>query len=79
MKVRKVSERDYPDLAAQLKKAQEDSNLSIAKLCRQAEISTQYWYRVVKGQVDTLNFETLKKLEAALGVSFGVSFDEAEE
>lgn len=39
----------------------------------------QYWYRILKGHVDTLNFETLKKIEAALGVNFGVSFEGVEE
>lgn len=76
MKVRKVTEGDYPDLLEKLKQAQKERDISISELCRKAEISTQYWYRIIKGQVDTLNLDTLRKIEAALGVDLGVKFDE---
>lgn len=47
-------------------------------LCKLAGISRYHWYRIEKEQVEELSAETLRKIETALNVDFGVSLPGAE-
>ena len=71
MKVRRTLEWDVPDLPDALKGAAEKSQKSVAQICREAGISTAFWYQLVKGNKDSITYETLAKLCSALGVDFG--------
>ncbi|MEP0872429.1 helix-turn-helix transcriptional regulator [Trichocoleus desertorum AS-A10] len=63
------------ELPVQLRSALERSNKSASKLCNEVGISRTYWYRLINGEEEAIAEETLRKLEAALDVNFGVSFE----
>lgn len=69
MKVRRTQEWDVPALPEFLKSAAGDCGKSVAQICREAEISTAFWYQVLKGNKDSISFDTLSKLCIALGKS----------
>lgn len=68
MKVRQTKEWDVPDLPDVLKVAAEKSQKSVTQVCREAGISTAFWYQVIKGNKDSITLETLSALCAALGI-----------
>jgi len=41
-------------------------------LCRDAGITRQYWTQIEKGQRKSIPLHTLRKIEKALGVDFGI-------
>ena len=69
MKVRQTREWDRPDLPEVLKAAANKSQKSIAQVCREAGISTAFWYQLVKGNKDSITLDTLTGLCKALGVT----------
>lgn len=69
MKVRQTKEWDVPQLADVLRSAVEKSPKSVSQICREAGISTTFWYQLAKGNEDSISFETLVSLCAALGLT----------
>lgn len=69
MKVRQTDEWDLPGLPQQLKDAAKRSEKSVSQICREANISTTFWYQVVKGNKESISLKTLKALCKALGIS----------
>ena len=79
MKVRRTQEWDIPDLHTKLQKAAGESSKSITQICKEAELSTAFWYELAKGRKNSISFESLERLCTALGLTIkelGVSDDE---
>ena len=74
MKVLKTIEVDFPDLAEKIKNARINDPRSISEICRQLDMSRTHWYRIEEGNL-SLPLETLRKIEAVLGVDFKVNID----
>ena len=78
MKVRRTQEWDIPDLHTRLQKAAGESNKSITQICKEAELSTAFWYELAKGRKNSISFESLERLCKALGLtikSVGISLE----
>ena len=75
MKVRKVSDVDAPRLGARIKAAREADRRSLLSLCREVDLTPMYWYKIENEEVKALPIDTLRRIEAVLGVDFGVAFD----
>ncbi len=69
MKVRRTQEWDVSDLHVKLKEAAEKSKKSITQICKEAEISTAFWYELAKDRKNSISFETLEKLCKALSLT----------
>ena len=65
-------------LGRRIRDARRLDTRSLHTLCELAGISRYHWYRIEKEQVEELTAETLRKIESALGVDFGVSFPGGE-
>lgn len=79
VKVRKTiqKEQDIPDLAQKIKQAREKSDLSVTGLAKAAGISRKYWYQIENDKIEgSLSYDTLCKIQSALGVEFNVKFEE---
>ena len=78
MKVRSTIVREFevPGLGAQIYKARKSSGRSLTNICAAVGMSTANWYRIEQEKNDSLPLETLRKIEAALGVDFGVEFND---
>jgi plasmid maintenance system antidote protein VapI len=73
MIVRKVIKREIEvvGLGARLKNAQAGSSYSVRSLAAALKISPKYWYLLVN-ETEDLAWDLLKRIEAVLGVDFGV-------
>lgn len=69
MKVRRTQEWDIPDLHTRLQKAAGESSKSITQICKEAELSTAFWYELAKGRKNSISFESLERLCKALGLT----------
>ncbi|NJN23045.1 MAG: hypothetical protein HC812_20050 [Leptolyngbya sp. RL_3_1] len=69
VKVRKTQEWELPDLPKQLKDAAEECSKSVVGFCREANITTAFWYQLVKGEKNSITHETLGRILKALGKS----------
>ncbi len=79
MKIRKTIEIEVPGLGAQIREARKRDSRSLKLICEEVGISKVYWYDIEKeGVRDTLPIETLRKIEKALDVDFGVRFNQGE-
>jgi hypothetical protein len=78
VKIRVVREYEASDLPSWLVKAAEDSGKSVAAICREAEITTQYWYDLIKDK-KPLRLDTLEKLESALGKVYPAEWRKFEQ
>lgn len=77
MKVKETKEWDVPDLAQKLKAYADRAEKPVAQICREAEISTTFWYDILRGARDSIKKSTLASLCKALGVSLkDVGIDE---
>ena len=76
VKVRRIQkiEVDVPELPELLKDALKKSGKSVSALCGEVDISRTYWYQLTTGREDAVSEDTLRKIEAALGVDFNVDF-----
>ena len=78
VEVVKTLKIDVPDLGARIEQARRDkvqSGASMTAIAAAAGMSVQNWYRIEKER-QSLPVETLRLIESALGVAFGVEFDE---
>ena len=69
VKIRRTQEWNAPQLPAQLKAAAQNSHKSIAQICREAGISTAFWYQLAKGNQASITYETLLALCKALEIN----------
>ena len=75
VKVRRSVDIEIQGLGAKILAARQASGRSMESLAGEAGISKVYWYDIEKERVrDALPEDTLRKIEAALGVDFGVNF-----
>ena len=81
VKVRRVIEVEVSGLGDRISKARKADKRSLETLASQAGISRGYWYDIESESVrDALPEDTLRRIEAALGVDLGVAFSpEAED
>ncbi|ESA37756.1 xre family transcriptional regulator [Leptolyngbya sp. Heron Island J] len=78
VKVQRIIEIEVPGLGERIKKARQQKQQegrTMTDLASAVGMSVQNWYRIEK-ESQTLAEDVLKKIEEALGVSFGVKFDE---
>lgn len=79
VKVRRIvkQEIDIPGLGDRIKQAREKSDRGVSSLAKEVGISRNYWYQLeAESVLSGIKEETLRKIEAALGVDLGVNFDE---
>lgn len=72
MIIRKVVDVDVAGLAQQIKNARMADGRPLTEICALAGMTCANWYRIEGGQVKALPIETLRAIENALGVDFGV-------
>ena len=77
VKIRVVKEYDANDLPEWLKAAADDSGKAIAAICREAEITTQYWYDLIRDR-KPVRLNTLERLEKALGKVYPATWRDSE-
>lgn len=75
MKVTRTITVDTPGLGQRIREARESDPRTLTDICAAAGMATANWYRIEAEKQD-LPETTLRKIEAVLGVDFGVSFDE---
>jgi transcriptional regulator with XRE-family HTH domain len=75
MKIVRTKVVEVPGLGQQIKEAREADRRSLKEIASAAGMTTMNWYRVEE-EKQTLPEETLRKIESALGVDFGVKFDD---
>lgn len=77
MKVKRSIEREVPGLGKRIRQARKADGRSLEALCGAAGLSRVYWNDIENEKIrGALPEETLRKIEAALDVDFGVQFDE---
>ena len=64
--IRVVREYEASDLPQWLKETADKSGKAVAAICREAEITTQYWYDLINDR-KPVRLGTLERLEKALG------------
>ena len=75
MKVVRTIEFEVTGLGDRIKKARLSDERSLTQLAALAGMTTANWYRIEGEKFNSLPFETLKKIESALGADFGVVID----
>lgn len=78
MRVRKVQEINCPNLPSQLEDARRNADRSLLQICKRLDISPTYWYRLERGETDTINYDLLQKIEQELSCDFGVNFPDSQ-
>ncbi|MBD2505694.1 helix-turn-helix transcriptional regulator [Anabaena azotica FACHB-119] len=84
MKVEKRIQKEIPGLGEMIRRARKIDRRTLAELADLAGMSVPNWYSIENEEMKVLPLTTLRRIEAALGVSFNVAFDdndvdEAEE
>lgn len=75
MKVRRFKDLEVSGLGARIEDARKKSGQSVSHLAKAAKISRVYWYDIESEKIrDALPEDTLRRIEAALGVDLGVKF-----
>lgn len=72
MKVVRTIELEVTGLGDRIKKARLNDKRSLTQLAALAGMTTANWYRIESEKFSSLPLETLKKIESALGIDFGV-------
>lgn len=67
---------NVPTLSERIKAAREADGRSAQVLATAAGISTGYWYQIENNQRRWISEETLRGIESALNIDFGVTFDD---
>lgn len=84
MRIRQIKEIEIPELGDVIKKARivmadasEPNKKTMEDICREVGVSRTYWYDIEQDRLrGTLSIENLRKIEKALNIDLGVSFDE---
>jgi transcriptional regulator with XRE-family HTH domain len=79
MKVEKRIQKEVPGLGEKIRRARKVDKRPLIELAALAGMSTPNWYAIENEEMKTLPLATLRKIEAVLGVSFDVEFDQDEE
>jgi transcriptional regulator with XRE-family HTH domain len=79
MRVRKVQEVDCPNLHKQLAEVRRNADRSLLQICKRLDISPTYWYRLERGETDTINYELIQKIEKELSCDFGIDFPDSQK
>jgi DNA-binding Xre family transcriptional regulator len=79
MKVEKRIQKEVPGLGEKIRRARKVDKRPLIELAALAGMSTPNWYAIENEEMKTLPLATLRKVEAVLGVTFGVEFDEDED
>lgn len=66
---------NVPSLGQKIRDAREKDGRSAQVLATLAEISISYWYQIEQEKREAISEETLRSIEKALGVDFGVEFE----
>ncbi len=74
MKITKTITVEVPGLGAKIKYHRERDPRSLIKICQAMGMTSANWYRIEK-EDQSLPIETLRKIEAVLGVDLGVNID----
>jgi len=72
MRVRKVTEKEYPQLSSQIKDARYKDGRSLRKIVEAAGTTEQHWRRIEEGFAKSMPLETVRNIEDALGIDLGV-------
>lgn len=73
----KIIEIEVPGLGARMEEARKQKKISVSALCREAEISRNYWYDLVEERIKgALEEPTFRRIEAALEADFKVQFND---
>jgi transcriptional regulator with XRE-family HTH domain len=78
VRVRRIvkQEVDVPGLGEQIKQAREKDGRSLSAIAKAVGVSRNYWYQLeAEAVLGGMAEDTLRKIEAELGVTFGVDFD----
>lgn len=79
MTVKRIVEHEVyiPDLGLKIQLARKAINKPLTVLCKEADVSRNYWYQLESGKIPgTVSEQTLRRIEKVLGVNLGVDFDE---
>lgn len=80
MKIRKVKEIEVDGLGEKIKEARLSlprNGKTLDQLCSEVGISRMSWYNIEREKSkEGLSEEILRKIEAAIGIDFGVTFDD---
>ena len=71
VRLQKTLDWDVPNLGSRIKAARDADPRPVWKIAAEAEMSAQNWYRIEKEE-QVLPYKTLLRIEAVLGVNFGV-------
>ncbi|MBD2535949.1 helix-turn-helix transcriptional regulator [Nostoc flagelliforme FACHB-838] len=75
MKVERRIQKDVPDLGERIWRARKLDKRPLTEIAATAGMSLQNWYSIEKGEIKVLPESTLRKIETALGINLGVTFD----
>ena len=78
MQIERPLRIDVPGLGERIRQARKADDRSLTKLAALADMSVQNWYAIENEDIKVLPESTLRKIEAALGVDFGIVFEEQE-
>ncbi|MHC5820592.1 MAG: helix-turn-helix domain-containing protein [Nostoc sp.] len=68
--------REFPGLGERIKKGREGDKRSLTQICRDSGVSRAYWYHLENEQIySCVSEDTIRKIEAALNIDLGVTFD----
>ncbi|MEM9945378.1 MAG: helix-turn-helix transcriptional regulator [Cyanobacteria bacterium P01_D01_bin.36] len=69
VKIRRTEEWNIPDLPERLSGAFEKSEKSVLQMCREAGISSNFWYQMIRGNKTSIKHSTLKELCGVLDLT----------
>ena len=78
MKIRQIKDVDAPNLGQRIKEARifMSNRKTLEQICNEVELSRTYWYDIENERVrGALAVENLRKIEKALEIDLGISFD----
>ncbi|MDJ0593071.1 MAG: helix-turn-helix transcriptional regulator [Pleurocapsa sp. MO_226.B13] len=76
MKIRKNIDVEVPGLGEEIRKARKLDRRSLIQICELVDMTPMNWYKIEAEETKALPIETLRKIEAVLGVDFGVKLDD---
>ena len=74
MKIRKIQETEIKELPQILKRAR--GAIPRSQIANRVGITRQFLIRLEEGKTDSINYETLKKLESVLGIELSINFSD---
>jgi len=79
MRIRQIKEIEVDDLGNQIAKARIaiSPHKKLEAICNEVGVSKTYWYDIEKDNLrGSLSIENLRKIEKALNIDLGISFEE---